>query len=235
MSFYQCLSEDAPYLGVFSWPHIGYLLFTIVSCAAFLLGKDRVKAHKKGMLRLFFALTVLQMAILYTWFAVFTGFDLAQALPLQISRVAAIFLLVFCLTENRNVLDIVCYLSLFMMLAVVYPADARNFLHVLGIEFMLAHWCGTVFPFFAASAYGWRPSWKGFWTVSAVFTGYFLFVLLINPVVGGNYFFQQNPPVFAAVPHWIFSLASYFLSVGFFALTTCLYRILARRIPKSRG
>lgn len=141
---------------------------------------------------------------LYSWYAFETGFDLSEALPLQICRISTLLGIIFLITKNTKVLEIVFYFGLFAYGSFFYTSRIHPIYHVMGISFVINYTLTVLLPYFGYIAYQWSQKFKGFLKAYAYFLVYFFFVYFLNPLIDGNYFYLKYRPFFSNWPDYIY-------------------------------
>ncbi|MDO5495364.1 MAG: TIGR02206 family membrane protein [bacterium] len=191
---------DVPFIPLFGVDHLLYIAIMAVCLAALLTSRHWVRRNREWFRWVLFGVSAAQFTVLYAWYLLETGFDLAEALPLHISRASTILGMAFLATRSRRVMDVAFYLGLFAYLTFLMPQRIYPITHVIGWSFLISHIMTILLPVFAAIAYGWRPTVPALWRSFAWFLGYFALVLVVNPLVGGNYFYLRERPLLKGLP-----------------------------------
>ena len=235
MFFEHYISSDAPYVEIFSLPHILYILFC--GLTIFLLVKFRKLLTEKRdtVCKIVLWITIFQQVVLqYGWYIFATDIFWKDGLPSHLCRISSIFVMVFLITKNPKAMDIVFCFGTFAIASFFYPKNCYHLLHINGLSYMINHLVTVAMPVFAALAYGWRPTWAGFRRSVKLFTLYFPVMLLANRLFDGNYLYMTDRP-FAfldAMPVWIYNPFIYLFSVGVFALITVIVRTAIAKFSK---
>lgn len=197
-------SEDTPYIEIFGLNHLIYVLILMASITLLLIFRKSVVRNRKKFAIFLLTVSVLQQILLYSWYTFETGFDMSDALPFHICRIATLLGIIFLLTKNKHILEIIFYFGLFAYGSFFYPSRIHPIYHVMGISFLVNHTLTVLLPYFGYIAYGWRPKLKGLFRVYGYFLIYFAFVYFLNPLIDGNYFYLKYRPFFSSWPDYIY-------------------------------
>lgn len=221
--------KDVPFIPLFGPDHLLYLGIMAACLAALIAGRRWIASHAEPIRWTLLAVSGLQFATLYAWYATEFGFDLSEALPLHISRVSTILGLWFLATRNLRVMDVLFYFSIFAYFTFLVPQRIYPATHAIGWSFVISHVVTILLPLFAAIAYGWRPSFEGLRRAWVWFLVYFAVVIVVNPLVDGNYFYLKHRPLLKGLPSPAYEILAVVVTlVGFW-----LGYVISRRI--SRG
>lgn len=219
-------SADAPFIKLFGPTHLAYIGIMLACLAVLLVCRRHIRAHPDAWRWGFFALSLAQLTTLYSWYALETGFDMAEALPLHISRVSTILGLVFLATRSLKLLDVAFYLGLFAYLTFLLPQRIYGIDHVIGWSFLISHIVTILLPIFAGIAFGWRPSRSGLWRAFGWFLLYFGLVLVVNPLVDGNYFYLRDRPLLKDLPTLLYDSLAVLATFAIFWIGYAVSRLL---------
>ncbi|GAA2179683.1 hypothetical protein GCM10009785_07270 [Brooklawnia cerclae] len=189
-----------PYITLFGPDHLAYIAGLLIVLAALLTGRSWVRRHATGLRRAILGLSVAQFTGLYLWYFLETGFDVAEALPLHISRTTTILGLVFLITRRPAWLNVQFFFGLFAYATFVLPSKIYPVTHVIGWSFFVSHTINIALPIFAGIAWGWRPTVRGLWKAYGWFLVYFVAAVVVNRLVGGNYFYLRDRPLLKSLP-----------------------------------
>ncbi|WP_186763898.1 TIGR02206 family membrane protein [Planomicrobium sp. CPCC 101079] len=193
-------SEDAAYLRPFDVNHWVYIAVLLAVFILLVRKKAFVREKRKKISMIVLTVSLFQQVLLYTWYYFETGFHLSVSLPLHISRISTLLGMVYLLTKNAKVMDILFYFSLFAYGSFLYPMRVYAIEHVMGQSFLINHIITLLLPYYARMAYGWKPAPFSFLKAYAAFLVYFAVVLIVNPLVDGNYFYLKFRPFFKNWP-----------------------------------
>ncbi len=239
LEYYYALDEKvAPYLELYSLPHILYLIACVVTVFLFIRCRKGIRQHRDTVSKVMLGIILFQQIFLmYGWYLCVTPADelLKQALPLEMCRVSSILTIVFLLNKDKRIMDVIFYFSIFALCSLVYPKNIYHLLHVNGISYMINHLMTVITPLFGAIAYGWKPNWKSFARAGIAFSVYFPVVLIVNHLTGGNYFYQVDRPFWNAMAPWLFSTITYVGTMAGFALVTWLIDRILKAVSKEKA
>lgn len=227
--------KDVPFIPLLGPDHLLYIGIMVACLLGLILGRRWVRASAETVRICLLVVSVLQFLTLYAWYATEFSFDPSEALPLHISRVSTILGIWFLATKNLRVMDVLFYFGLFAYVTFllpqrIYPAD-----HAIGWSFVVSHVVTILVPLFAAIAYGWRPSVGGLMRAFGWFLLYFAVVLVVNPLVDGNYFYLKHRPVLAGLPSPLYEIVAVSVTFAAFWVGYGASRLLARGTPHAEA
>ncbi len=221
MDFSWFYARDAAYVVPYGTAHVVYLFVCFAVIFLFVSYRDKVVKHRDTVRKVFLGILLFQqIVLLYGWYAVFTGFDLSESLPLHICRIASLLTILLLWKKDMRYMDVIFYFSVFALGSLFYPKNVYHFGHINGISYMINHLMTVLIPIFGAVAYGWRASWHGFRVASLAFVGAFAFVYWLNPILGSNYFYLIDRPFFSGLSYPAYALLCLTVTVGGYALIT---------------
>ena len=188
--------ENVPFIPLLGIHHLIYIGLVVILLFLLISRYKEVKINSDIIRKWILALLIGQQILLYSWYIFEMGFDVSESLPLHISRISSLLGVVYLMTKNDKVLNVLFYFGLFAYGSFFYPQRVYPFYHALGISFFLNHAITILLPIFAAVAYEWRPQLKGAFKAYGWFIGYFVFVYFLNPLIDGNYFYLKYRPFF---------------------------------------
>ena len=200
MSVLNFWSQNVPYIRVFDFHHnlyIGLMLLLLILLVKF--NEEIIRKQKQIRLLILFILIVQQVA-LYSWYIFETGFDIGESLPLHISRISSILCLIYLLTTNKKVMDVLFYFGLYAYGSFLYPSRVYPFYHLMGLSFFINHAITILLPIVAIIISDWRPSLSALFKAYGWFLLYFTFVYFLNPLIDGNYFYLKYRPFLGHLP-----------------------------------
>lgn len=112
----------------------------------------------------------------------------------------AILGLVFLITRRPAWLNVQFFFGLFAYATFVLPSKIYPVTHVIGWSFFVSHTINIALPIFAGIAWGWRPTVRGLWKAYGWFLVYFVAAVVVNRLVGGNYFYLRDRPLLKSLP-----------------------------------
>lgn len=207
--------------------HAVYVLGLLGVGAALVLGRRWVRAHAGRVRRVVLAVLVVQQLTLYGFYLA-TGADLADALPLHISRVSALLALGYLATGSRRVMDVLFFFGLWAWASFAYPQNVQPVDNILGWSFWVNHVVTLLMPFFAVLTTSWRPTVPALLRATGWFAVYVVAAVLANHLTGGNYFYQREQPLLPGLPQPFYLLASIVATMALFWLGYAVSRLLLR-------
>lgn len=197
-------SEEVEFINIFDLNHLLYISILAVVLIILIVNKEKVKVSVKRIGNIILAVSILQQILLYSWYALETGFNISESLPLHICRISSLLGIYFLVTKNTKVVDTMFYFGLYAYGSFLYPSRVYPIYHAIGISFVINHLITILLPYFAYIAYNWRPDFKGFLRASKYFLIYFIFVYFLNPIIDGNYFYLKYRPFFKEWSDYIY-------------------------------
>ena len=235
MTLSDFYSPDAPFVKLYSLPHILYLLACGIIIFLFVRNHSRVRANRDTISRWLLGILLFQQIfLLYGWYAVVSGVFWSEGLPLQLCRVSSLLTIAFLINKDKRVLDVIFYFSIYALISFFYPMNVYNFLHINGISYMINHLLTVLIPIFGAIAFDWKPDWHSFARASVAFTLYLPCAILANHLTGGNYFYLTERPFMNDAPAWLFIGLAYIVTLAGFALVTWLIDLIVTFVRKKQ-
>jgi len=192
--------QEVPFIPIFGQQHLVYILLMLI-LLVILITKYKTVKRKANKIRFWIlAFSIGQQILLYSWFFFETGFDLAESLPLHISRISSILGIIYLITKKQRIFNILFYFSLYAYGSFFYPQRVYPIYHVIGISFFINHAITILLPIFKAIAYGWETNLSDVFKAYGWFLLYFFFVYFLNPLINGNYFYLKYRPFFDHLP-----------------------------------
>ncbi len=221
LTFSEFVSPDAPFVKVFSLPHIIYLIASLSCLALFIHKRAWVKMHENAV-RITFLLVLgfQQIFLLYGWYAFFTPNFLSEGLPLHLSRVSSLLTIIYLFKKSDVVIDVISYFSIFALISFFYPLNVYNFSHASGVSYMINHLITVLIPPFASICTGWFPTWRSYKHAVIGFSIFLPLAIVANIFTGGNYFYQTDRPFWHDLSAISFAILSYVVPLVAFAVVT---------------
>lgn len=224
------VSAETPYIELFGLNHIIYIAILLVTLTLFIVFRQQVKRKRQKIALIILTISILQQIMLYSWYTFETGFDLTDALPFHLCRIATLLGIIFLITKKHHVLDVVFYFGLFAYASFIYPSRIHPINHIMGISFLINHTITILLPYFGYLAYEWRPQLKDMFRVYGYFLLYFVFVYFFNPIVDGNYFYLKYRPFLHDLPDYIYVPGTLIVVfIGFFVAYKVVELIMKRK------
>lgn len=221
------MSQD--YITFMGPHHLLYLAILLVLTILIIIMRSHIHQHFNIWRWIIFIVSLCQQAMLYGTYLT-QGFPLSEALLLHISRINSL-LGIFCLlTLNTETIKIFTLLSSFAWLSFIYPSRVTPIYDPLGLSFLINHCVTVLLPY---AFYFYRPftlSKKDLGKTSIVFLSYLILVLVINPLVNGNYFYLQSKPIIPQAPTWLYLLVSVLIALILFIIQYLIFnRIITHK------
>lgn len=197
--------------------HLLYLSILFIFSLLLFLNPQSVKQHRKTITKTILVVSLLQQMLLYGYFIIFDKFTLAESLPLHLSRITTLLIILYILLRKRVLFSLITYFSLFAWLSFLVPTDIQPITHPLGISFLINHVITVLIPFYIIIAYQIKIKSSDKYIAFASFIVYLMTVYFINPILGGNYFYLVQKPIFKTMPDSLYLL---FVIVGTFIFFT---------------
>lgn len=212
--------------------HLLYLSILFIFSLLLFLNPQSVKQHRKTITKTILVVSLLQQMLLYGYFIIFDKFTLAESLPLHLSRITTLLIILYILLRKRVLFSLITYFSLFAWLSFLVPTDIQPITHPLGISFLINHVITVLIPFYIIIAYQIKIKSSDKYIAFASFIVYLMTVYFINPILGGNYFYLVQKPIFKTMsgPLYLF-----FVIVGtfiFFTIGEKVFKAVERKYGK---
>ena len=144
------------YIPIFGADHLIYIFGLILLAFLLYVNRHRIKPHRGKLTMILFITSIIQQILLYSAYFYLLDFDLAESLPLHISRINTILGLIYLVTKNEKLFRVMSYLSLYAWTSFLYPSRVYGFNHPLGLSFFINHVITLLLPFYAMMAYNAR-------------------------------------------------------------------------------
>ncbi len=226
------LDPSVPYIKLFGIEHLYYVLIILSLFSLVMLNRNHLSQVKNQLRVGLFILTLFQQILLYTWYAFMTGFDLAQALPLHLCRISTLLSLIYFITLNDTIMDIVFYFGLFAYGSFALPIAIHPITHALGISYIINHSLTILLPFIAWYAFGWRPKKRNLLLVSILFIFYFIIAIAANFLFEGNYFYLLKRPFLQQMNVYIYYLVTVIFTLSVFIIAFKLISLVSSKNQK---
>ena len=198
------LDPNVPYIKLFGLDHLLYVSIIITLFIIVMIKRIHLKDHAKLISMILLILTIFQQVLLYSWYIIETGFDLGQALPLHLCRISTLLSIIYFITLNQDIMDIVFYFGLFAYGSFALPIAIHPLTHTLGISYLINHSLTLLLPFIAWFVFDWRPKRKNLYLSIILFIFYFIIAVVANAVFDGNYFYLVKRPFLTQMNVYIY-------------------------------
>lgn len=151
--------------------------------------------------------------ILWTSLKIYiNGFDVKEDLPLHLCNIISLLLPFFAIYRKQWIYEILIFWILAgTSQAMITPDLVNGFPHYHYLKYWIVHAGLVIFILYATFVFGMRPTVKSIFKSFLALQGYFLLMLLINKLLGSNYFFISQKPAqgslldyFGDWPYYIF-------------------------------
>lgn len=196
--------QEVPYIPLLGFHHNLYMILMLFLLILLITNHIFIKDNQNKVHKILLVISMIQQIGLYSWYIFETGFELGESLPFHISRVSSILGIVFLITQNKKVLNVLFYFGLYAYGSFFYPSLVYPAYHLMGLSFFINHAITILLPILVAIISDWRPSKDGVIYAYRWFLIYFTFVYFFNPLVDGNYFYLKYRPFFDSWPDSIY-------------------------------
>lgn len=227
------MSAEAPYIKNGGFDHFVYVFLLLLLMAFLILNNDNLKENADPVYKSYFVISVLQQFVLYSWFFTETGFVLAEALPMHVSRLSSIIGLFYLATRNKKLLNVHFYFAIFAMLPFFVMAAINGFDHILGWSFFINHCITLSIPFLGYYATGWLPDKRSIHQAYFYFIIYLIAAHFTNQLTGGNYFYLTDRPI-AFLNDWPYVVYIITVLIAIYALFWLGYALFNGFVKLSR-
>lgn len=208
--------KDVSFIPILGTHHLIYIGLIGILLFLLIIRSKEVKTNADLIKKWILVFSIGQQLLLYSWYIFEMGFDVSESLPLHISRVSTLLGIVYLMTKNEKVLNVLFYFGLFAYGSFFYPQRVYPIYHAIGISFFINHAITILLPIFAAIAYDWRPHLRGVFKAYGWFLVYFVFVYFLNPLIDGNYFYLKYRPFFGSLPDSVYVPLVLIATLGIF-------------------
>ncbi len=212
------LDPNVPYIKLFGIEHLINVVIIMSLFVLIILNRNKLKTYSKQLRTVLLILTIFQQILLYSWYALETGFDLGQALPLHLCRISTLLSIVYFITLNQNIMDIVFYFGLFAYGSFALPIAIHPLTHALGISYIINHSLTLLLPFIAWFAFDWRPKRKNLHLSIILFLFYFIIAVGANALFDGNYFYLVKRPFLQQMNVYIYYSITLIFTLSVFSI-----------------
>ncbi|MGL4589445.1 MAG: hypothetical protein ACRCUP_04345 [Mycoplasmatales bacterium] len=238
------LSPNVPFIEIYGPNHLLMLFILLVLIWLIVFYRQQINRHSAKICKILLVTLIIQQTAEYLWYAVYTGFDPYQALPLHISRVSSILQLVFLSLIVRSfsiqtqvvektypiLANLIFFFSIFAYPTFFYPTEVYPIYHLQGVSFFINHLLTILIPIYALLFLSSKPSFKALNISFIYFTLYSICITLINQRFGLNYFYTEQR-IFSFLneinPYLYFTL-TLFLTYIAFNLMFLIYKTFYR-------
>ncbi|GAA0351491.1 hypothetical protein GCM10008932_00800 [Alkalibacterium iburiense] len=220
------------YITLFNLDHLLYIGGLIGLGTALFLNKQTIKEKKETISTLIILFSIGQQILLYSSYFYLFDFDLAESLPLHISRINSLLGMWYLLTKNKAVFKVLCFFGLYAWTSFLYPSRVYGVFHPIGISFFVNHVITLLLPYYGMIVYGERVEKGDKKTAFFWFLIYLVTAISVNHLVDGNYFYLKHKPIFAFLPDAIYIPLLVLFTYLFFTLGYYLYTKIQYALDK---
>lgn len=207
------LDPNVPYIELFGIEHLINVLIILSLFILVISSRKKLKSYSRELRTVLLILTIFQQILLYSWYALETGFDLGQALPLHLCRISTLLSIIYFITLKQSIMDIVFYFGLFAYGSFALPIAIHPLTHALGISYLINHSLTLLLPFIAWFAFDWRPKRKNLHLSIIIFLIYFIIAVGANALFDGNYFYLVKRPFLQQMNVYIYYLGTLIFTI----------------------
>ncbi|MFC3900905.1 TIGR02206 family membrane protein [Aliicoccus persicus] len=218
------MTKYGEYITLFGPDHLIYVAGMIVVAILLFTNISFIKKHRAIITLVILVLSIIQQIVLYGSYFVLYDFDLAESLPLHISRINSILGIIYFITKNKKVFTVLALFSAFAYLSFLYPSRVYGITHPIGISFFVNHAITILLPFYGIIAYN---ETINRWDSLREFPWFILYVIVAyvtNIFTDGNYFYLKEKPVFPNLANIFYIPASFVFSFVLFKICELLFR-----------
>ncbi len=179
---------------LFGTSHLIFMVSVFLFIGLFVWKLNFVKKHWNVVRIVMIVLSMVQVVVLYSWSIVELGFNLEAGLPIHMCRMATFLGLYFLITEDKRVFHALYYMSVFAVIAIVYPVNVHPiYTHIIGYSYQISHMMILLVWIIGVCLYGYRPTYKVLHITTVWFFVIELFVWRFNYWVGdGEYLYLRS-------------------------------------------
>lgn len=211
------------YIRILSPDHLVYITGLVIIAGLMVQNRHRIKLHRSRLTLFLILISLIQQFLLYSAYFYLLDFDLAESLPLHISRINTILGLAYLVTRNDKLFGVMAYLGLYAWTSFLYPSRVYGITHPLGISFFINHAVTLLLPFYGMMAYDARLGRNDHRRAFSWFLVYLAAVLIINPLVDGNYFYLKHKPFLGSLSNEVYLVLVLLVTYLLFYLGSLLY------------
>ncbi|WP_020006710.1 TIGR02206 family membrane protein [Salinicoccus albus] len=208
--------------------HIVYIMLLVITFAVIYRQRHRFRGRLLCIYISFTILGIIHQLMVTSWYIFEIGYELSNALPLHICRVAVWLIILQFFVKRTWLTEVIFFFGLYAYGSFALPIAIHPPFHFAGWTFVLMHTMIIIYPFVIHWTTGWIPTFKGAVLSFGLFLIYFVLVLIVNGQVDANYFYLNNRPFLhdmADIPYMLLNVAGTF---GIFMLGLLLSRVLLK-------
>lgn len=215
---------DGPFV-LFSTQHL-IAIFTIILVGTLIILTQR-RASPQQHLRVRWVMAILLVAnetMWHIWNISIGEWSIQTMLPLHLCSVLVWLCAYMLVTKNRTIYEFAYLIGIAGALQAVLTPDLGQyaFPHFRYFQVFLSHGLIIISALYMTLVEGYRPTWHSVKRVAIYGNIYFVFVFVLNFIIGSNYLFIAHKPETASLldvlPPWPYYLVIIELLAAFFIL-----------------
>lgn len=182
---------------MFGFQHIIAILFFALFGYTLIVWAKKLSEKKQHQLGIVISIFLCASLVVWTLSRIYIqGFDATEHLPLHLCNIISLLLPIFAVTRKKWMYEVLLFwIMAGTSQAIITPDLAHGFPHYDYLKYFVVH-CGlVVFILYATIIYNMRPTVKSIFKSFLALQVYFVAMLLVNKLLGSNYFFiSEKPP-----------------------------------------
>lgn len=211
------------YITLLNLDHLLYIGGLLAFGIALFLNQDKINRKKDIITKTIIFFSISQQVLLYSSYFYLLEFNLAESLPLHISRINSLLGIVYLLTKNEKVFKVLSFFGLYAWTSFLYPSRVYGVIHPIGISFFVNHVITLLLPFYGMIAYNEKFRKRERNKAFPWFILYLAVAMSVNALVDGNYFYLKHKPVFDFLPNIIYVPLAILFTYVLFTLGEWVY------------
>lgn len=223
---------EEEYIKIFGPMHFTYIGILILFTYLLFRKRQVIYKNRKKIDLYLIGIILFQQIIMYKTYFNINGYDFSDGLPLHACRVSSILLLIFLINKNEKIAHLQAYFASFALLSFIYPSRIDTITHPMGLSFIINHIYNLLGGSYTYFAYHLDHSVKIYKKQAYIlFLAYISVVLIINPILDGNYFYLKDRPFGEMFPESLYIPITIIFIYILFSLTEKYYKFLKGKYP----
>lgn len=180
----------------FSADHLITIAIIVILCILLFVFRKKLKEKgKRNVFRFTLAFIILAANVWYhLWLVSEKAWSAKNALPLQLSDLAALLATVMLLTKSLRIFQFMYFAGLGSAIQVIVTPDLYHFSfpHFLYFQSFVSHGGVVLACIFMIVAFGYRPTIRSMWMTILIVNIYAVCVFFINKQLGSNYLYLMK-------------------------------------------
>lgn len=198
------MGTEEQYIKIFGPDHVLYIVGFIFLAYLLFAKRDIIKKNRDKVDKVLLVITIIQQTLLYGAYYVYLGFDLSESLPFHVCRICSFFVMAFLITKNQKAFEVMTFFGFFALLSFLYPSKVYNLSHPIGYSFLISHTTNLLAASYGILIHDMKLNKNSKNRSFVYFLLYLALVVIINPIVDGNYFYLKHKPILAFLPNIIY-------------------------------